>query len=218
MELPKAFIAMTASEAQGVQEHQCLSARAFEYAPSKRFFCLLRSAEEAFSVALRMYTGNAVKSAVEATTWFVMQIEFTEQQWLSMLLDQNNEVQINRGPEEFYNEWRVSGVLKLEGLNYELMQIELEPIGDQEWAKKFWNPKRQRSSSTDANCDGCPAKKVQVWLGSKRKHSTQKENGGDACADVYCSTCWQRYFAEKLENADVEEQKCKDCIPEDVKP
>jgi len=159
MELPKAFIAMTASEAQGVQEHQCLSARAFEYAPSKRFFCLLRSAEEAFSVALRMYTGNAVKSAVEATTWFVMQIEFTEQQWLSMLLDQNNEVQINRGPGPLYNEWHVSGVLKLAEMRFEWMRLELEPIGVQAWAQKFLS-KRKRPSVTDANCAGCRAEKV----------------------------------------------------------
>jgi len=217
MEPPKAFIALTAREAQGVREHQCLSTKVFEYTPSKKFFVLLPTMDEAFGVALRQYTINAVKSAVDKTTWIVIQFNFTDQQWLSMLLNQNNEVQINRGPGDFYNEWRVSGVLKLEGVNYELMQIEIGPIGDQEWAKRFWNAKRQRPFH-DANCDGCPAKKVQVWPGSKRKHYTQTENGGDACADTYCSTCWRRYFAWKLENADVEAQCKGDIIPEEVKP
>ena len=69
----------------------------------------------------------------------------------------------------------------------------------------------------DANCAGCRAENVQVWLGSKCY--TQKENEEDASPNAYCSTCSQQYLVEDLEKADVEhvEQKCEDAIPE-VKP
>lgn len=191
---PSAFIALSEVEGARVQELAKIVPEIFEHMPSGKFYKLFRSEEDAVSAALEHHTRNSVRAAEEPTLWFVLKLNFSENQWLKYLLGNEGGTNIFGCPWRKWNEWHCDGELTLEDISVEWVQLTLAPIGLEAFAGKLL---KRKPCQEDGHCSECSATGITVWPGSKRRKQNELE-GREAHAQSFCAACWQKYLAEKF--------------------
>jgi hypothetical protein len=143
-----AYIALTEKEAAKVQKHAKLEPAIFDHKPSSRFFKLFRTEGEAVNAALQHFTSNSVRAATEPTNWFVLELKFTQEQWLELLLsNEPPKPTIIRGSGRKWPELHVFGVVAIHTRTYWHLQLCREAAVEASYAvdcclRWLWSDKR----------------------------------------------------------------------------
>ena len=194
-ETPSVFIACTEVEAARIHDAgELLMPAVFEHKPTDKWFKVFPTVEAALDCALRAFTSSAAKAATEETVWYVLKLDFTDQQWLQLLLKDSVKTHIKRGPGPLWKQFQVGGELPLQDVaKKEWNVLTIAPIGFGTWAEKRLSNSKQWP---DMTCGECGKEHVTVWLGNKRnaeRHSDRvPEHKG------YCAECWHKYLTSKF--------------------
>ena len=195
VETPPAFIVLREAEAAQIQEEGVLSTKIFERVPSNSFVILLRSEEEAMQSAILKHTQHALRAATKQTSWYMLKLTFTVQQWLKLMLtSDSSEPFIERGPRGFSNEWHLRGNLPLHDVTKDWKQVTIGRISVDAFAEVQL---AKRPKVAEATCGECGAEKVTVWIGSKGNHRRYKKPEDDDSPKAFCAGCWFSYMSKK---------------------
>ena len=179
------YVAFTESRAKDVDELGRLNPSIF--GQPKKWIPFADTVECALDKTMTSSRGNP-QIATAATQWCVLRVTFAAEECVQAfcagLIHKSN-----HGPAGVVQPgWRYYGELQLGiGNAYEWMHITLAPVGVEHWAEKALTTHYKRQS--DSCCKGCLAAHVTTWTASKA-HSH----------DLFCATCWLRYFTERTAN------------------
>ena len=152
----------------------------FSWSPVETYFKLFPSQEAAVHQALKSRTFESAKAALESTTFYILTLYLTDEQWLHLFFA-IKEPLIRMGPKR--KAYRFYGTLYTSGVKHEWHSWEVCAIGIEAWAdhapeKCVWYPK--------GLCAECKANDVKVYKPKFKK-------------EFYCSLCWYKYVCNMRE-------------------
>ena len=171
-----AYIAVNAAEAERIDAGKLVQASGFDFAPCQ-FFKLFATPEDAVCAALSARTLQSAQAASKPTTWYVLTMRPSAQQWLNLFMA-TEEPFLRWGPHNSC--WRVFGKLDLREIAWYWTQVTIEPIGLDRWTS---NALRMMVLYPCGRCTECSANEVNVW----KSKSTSNPH-------FYCGACWNRYL------------------------
>ena len=153
----KAYIVLTETEALAVEDKKTISTSDFEWAPHYNFLKLSAGPEFALNIALEARTKQSLQTPYNATTWFLLTLCPSREQWLRLFMAKQPP-SIQKGPDN--KGWRVQGELDFKDNSPHWCTLKIGPIGIDGWtarALRFCIPK------TDVQCSECTAGGINVW-------------------------------------------------------
>ena len=159
-----------------------LNPSVFSWSPVETYFKLFPSQEAAVHQALKSRTFESAKAALESTTFYILTLYLTDEQWLNLFMA-TKEPLIRMGPQR--KAYRLYGTLYISDVKQDWHRIELCTIGIDAWAdhaleKCVWYPK--------GLCAECKVNNVKVY-----------KSNGQCKKDWYCSQCWYKYVSNMRE-------------------
>jgi len=201
MTAPSAFLVIQPQEFDMVRRNLCIGVSTFQDTPSKNFWKLMPTKQYAMDTALAAFTTLSARSATEPTRWIMIELKFTEKQWMMLFCSDNFNTaavtHMTRGPtNSTWYQYRVFGDIPLyEGsgnilgaVEYDIYEFSWPAIGMEVWAEKCLAPRLARGWEF-ACCQQCGTFPTQVWWADDLNSPLQGKS-----RRPYCIKCWMNWL------------------------
>ena len=149
------------------------------------YFKLFQNEKDAIEAALQAKTNQSVSAAIDQTTWLLLKLHPTQQQWLDLFMA-TTEPYLNWGPGQKY--WRFFGQLPINDFRPQWNECTIAPVGLEHWSTNYFFANQR---SPGARCFECGAGAVNVWHSRNPRHP-----------DVFCAQCWVKFLLRTDDDVD----------------
>ena len=127
----RAHLAVTKAEYTKIMREQRLDPSVFSFSPQLTYFKLFPSQEAALRQAFKSRTIESAKVALESTTFYILTLYLTDEQWLNLFMA-TKEPLIRMGPQR--KAYRLYGTLYISEVKQDWHRMKLCTIGIDGWA------------------------------------------------------------------------------------